>query len=96
MGSRLANLGLVYCLLSMSLFARALSGSWKQVVQTSHWGAWGAWGQCSATCGQGLQVNERVCDATVAVVPWHGESQSCHGIDRETRSCTSEDCISML
>lgn len=49
---------------------------------------WNAWGHCSATCGQGLQRRNRICDNPK---PAHN-GDYCEGDELKYSLCTVEEC----
>ena len=50
------------------------------------WAAWSSWSTCSNTCGHGLRVRERPC---------RGQSQSCHGRNKEEETCERGPCTTI-
>ncbi|CAM9852845.1 unnamed protein product [Lampetra planeri] len=52
------------------------------------WGEWGAWSECSRSCGGGVQLSSRGCDAPQ---PRHGGAY-CVGQRVQYRSCSTLAC----
>lgn len=50
------------------------------------WAIWTAWTMCSNTCGHGIRMRERAC---------RGQSNNCHGRNREEEQCDRGPCISL-
>ena len=62
------------------------------------WGAWGTYGPCTATCGSGYQIRDRLCNDPI---PLNGglECSSDKGQsmkESESRMCTSIKCPGIL
>uniref|UniRef100_A0A8C7EEJ0 ADAM metallopeptidase with thrombospondin type 1 motif 15 n=1 Tax=Nothoprocta perdicaria TaxID=30464 RepID=A0A8C7EEJ0_NOTPE len=54
------------------------------------WGKWAPYGQCSRTCGGGVQLAKRECDAPAPA----GGGSYCEGVRVKYRSCNLEPCPS--
>ena len=54
-------------------------------LAAGNWGSWLEWSQCDATCDNGTQIRERVCDDPAPIL----DGADCIGSDSETRNCTS-------
>uniref|UniRef100_A0A8C7EEI2 ADAM metallopeptidase with thrombospondin type 1 motif 15 n=1 Tax=Nothoprocta perdicaria TaxID=30464 RepID=A0A8C7EEI2_NOTPE len=52
------------------------------------WGKWAPYGQCSRTCGGGVQLAKRECDAPAPA----GGGSYCEGVRVKYRSCNLEPC----
>jgi hypothetical protein len=52
------------------------------------WGEWGAWGDCSAPCGDGVQIRRRECNDP----PPSNKGDDCPGYDFEPRVCNEGPC----
>nr|XP_032820576.1 A disintegrin and metalloproteinase with thrombospondin motifs 4-like [Petromyzon marinus] len=59
-----------------------------QVPVDGQWGEWGAWSECSRSCGGGVQLSSRGCDAPE---PRHGGAY-CVGQRVQYRSCNTLAC----
>ncbi|XP_078726082.1 A disintegrin and metalloproteinase with thrombospondin motifs 4-like [Lampetra fluviatilis] len=59
-----------------------------QVPVDGQWGEWGAWSECSRSCGGGVQLSSRGCDAPQ---PRHGGAY-CVGQRVQYRSCSTLAC----
>jgi len=53
-----------------------------------NWGSWGAWGECSAPCGDGIQIRERECNDP----PTTNGGTQCPGYSFEPRLCNVGTC----
>ena len=54
------------------------------------WALWSSWSECSVSCGIGNQFRTRTCDNPE---PANG-GRSCHGEEREARTCAPIECPS--
>ncbi|XP_063876640.1 hemicentin-1-like isoform X2 [Scylla paramamosain] len=53
-----------------------------------NWSPWEPWSECSATCGEGVQIRSRYCTAPVPLY----DGKPCEGSDMQEEQCHLRDC----
>jgi len=53
----------------------------------AYWSKWGSWSSCTRRCGSGKQYRTRSC-----IVKGHYKKKSCHGLNKQSRSCKGRRC----